>query len=296
MKHVTRETLIKIVNAMLDGNMDEVKEYIEVEFDECNENIAQYILSDLDFSNENLSGINLNDLYFHECNFEGATFGSQEFKFCRFDDCLFDRAIFENVTISNTVLFVNRCTSTKFMYCNFINSKIHACNFNSAHFESISFIDVEIESEKKSLSFINTFFKNIFFKDTTLCNNDFSEVKCFPYVPYACPYKGEFIGYKMVLDKDRKLYLCKLLIPADAKRSSGIGNKCRCSKAKVLNIYSIEDHRKKIKTAYSVYFKDFEYHVGEEIIPNGFDDNRFNECAQGIHFFMSEQEVLYYFS
>ena len=56
--------------------------------------------------------------------------------------------------------------------------------------------------------------------------------------PLVCPEEGEFIGYKIGYSNDCNYEPCiiTLLIPADAKRSSAFGNKCRCNKAKVLEI------------------------------------------------------------
>ena len=53
--------------------------------------------------------------------------------------------------------------------------------------------------------------------------------------PIACPETGSFIGYKKANEKIVKLQICE-----DAKRSSAIGKKCRCSKALVLAIESID--------------------------------------------------------
>ena len=57
-----------------------------------------------------------------------------------------------------------------------------------------------------------------------------------PYIPLACPSDGEFTGWKKVGDK-----LIRLLIPADAKRSSAASKKCRCDKAKVVAITSLDE-------------------------------------------------------
>ena len=50
-----------------------------------------------------------------------------------------------------------------------------------------------------------------------------------------CPEEGSFIGYKKADNK-----IVKLLITEDAKRSSATSRKCRCNKAKVLSITSLD--------------------------------------------------------
>ena len=104
----------------------------------------------------------------------------------------------------------------------------------------------------------------------------------------ACPEEGSFIGYK----KAGK-YLVKLLILEDAKRSSATTMKCRCDMAKVLDIENILTG-KKIKKVSSNYDSDFVYKIGEIVTVDNFDDNRWNECAPGIHFFMNKDNALNY--
>lgn len=119
--------------------------------------------------------------------------------------------------------------------------------------------------------------------------------------PMRCPKKGEYIAWK----KCRKFYpklrkykhvYAKLLIPADAKRSSACSEKCRASKAKVLGFYDINEKPLSIRTAVSVYQYDnseFVYKVGKVAVPRTpFNEDRFEECAPGIHHFMTFEEAV----
>ena len=106
--------------------------------------------------------------------------------------------------------------------------------------------------------------------------------------PMACPEKGSFIGFKKVC---RDL-IVELEITADALRSSATGRKCRCSKAKVLSITNIDGTESDIDSARSLWDPDFVYTVGETIEVSNFDINRWNECAPGIHFFITRQEAV----
>jgi len=125
---------------------------------------------------------------------------------------------------------------------------------------------------------------------------DLRGAKNVPFIPMACPTDGEFIGWKKVCDNGI-LYLVKLLILEDAKRSSATGRKCRCSKARVLDISALQDgkegpkERKIINTSYDPYVT---YEVGKVVEPDSFDDDRFNECSHGIHFFIDKQEAIGY--
>ena len=103
--------------------------------------------------------------------------------------------------------------------------------------------------------------------------------------PFACPEKGSFIGWK----KCRGNLIVELEICADAKRSSATTRKCRCDKAKVIAITSPDGGAEEV--AQSSYTPDFLYRVGDIVSVPDFDDNRWNECAPGIHFFISRQEA-----
>ena len=106
--------------------------------------------------------------------------------------------------------------------------------------------------------------------------------------PMNWPEKGSFIGFKKV----RGDLIVELEITEDALRSSATGRKCRCSKAKVLSITNIDGTESNINSARSLWNPDFVYSVGETIEAPNFDTNRWNECAPGIHFFISRQEAV----
>ena len=89
----------------------------------------------------------------------------------------------------------------------------------------------------------------------------------------VCPSKGSYIGYKKAKTKDKEEVIIKLLITEDALRSSAITRKCRCSKAKVLSITSL-DEIKSYNEAYSNWDNTFIYKVGEIVEVDNFDINR----------------------
>ena len=104
----------------------------------------------------------------------------------------------------------------------------------------------------------------------------------------ACPEKGSFVGYKKASG-----CIVELLIPEDAKRSSATSAKCRCSKARVLDIEDIRTGEK-LKRVRSNYDNNFIYRVGKIVYVDNFDDDRWNECATGIHFFMKKDNAIKY--
>ena len=119
---------------------------------------------------------------------------------------------------------------------------------------------------------------------------DLTGARNVPYLPMACPDEGEYTAYKKV----RGNYIVVLHVPSYAKRSSALGRKCRCDKADVIRIDNLDGSMANVSTVYSSYDSNFKYTVGETVTVENFDDNRWNECAPGIHHFMNRQEAVNY--
>ena len=108
--------------------------------------------------------------------------------------------------------------------------------------------------------------------------------------PIACPEEGSFVAFKKCRDNT----IVKLLIPEDAKRCSATSRKCRCNKAIVLSIEDTNGHIMELDCVASKHDQTFIYRVGETASVCDFDENRWNECAPGIHFFITREEAINY--
>ena len=101
-----------------------------------------------------------------------------------------------------------------------------------------------------------------------------------------CPEEGDFIGWKKCSDG----VIAKLLIPAKAARSSATSRKCRAEFVKVLALFKggkafvglAETNTSRNKTVYK---------VGKTVKPDKWDADRWNECSNGIHFFITRTEA-----
>ena len=114
--------------------------------------------------------------------------------------------------------------------------------------------------------------------------------------PLNCPQEGSFIGFKKAYaivetNKLHQFVIVKLRIPDDAKRSSATTRKCRCNKAEVISITSF-DGNAEFKEAFSIHDKTFKYKIGEIVSVDDFDEDRWNECSTGIHFFITREEAV----
>ena len=112
------------------------------------------------------------------------------------------------------------------------------------------------------------------------------------FYPIACPEIGAFVGWKKAKGKTSgHECIVKLEITEDAMRSSATGRKCRCSKATVLEIQDLEGN---VLDQAAVSDRDcnFSYIPGTVVSVLDFDENRWNECSTGIHFYITREEAV----
>ena len=91
---------------------------------------------------------------------------------------------------------------------------------------------------------------------------------------------GPFHAWKQCRNK----VIVKLLIPANARRSHGCERKCRAEYAKVLQVIGAD-------VGISIYDGKTEYRKGQMVYPDGWDEDRWNTCGQGIHFYLTRLEA-----
>jgi Family of unknown function (DUF5758)/Pentapeptide repeats (8 copies) len=94
------------------------------------------------------------------------------------------------------------------------------------------------------------------------------------------PQTGQFIGWK----KCRDSVLVKLMIGKNAKRSSATGRKCRAEYVKVLEVIGAE-------VGISIHRSSVSYRKDAIVRCDKWNENRFEECGGGIHFFLSREEA-----
>jgi hypothetical protein len=96
----------------------------------------------------------------------------------------------------------------------------------------------------------------------------------------ACPQEGSFTAWKACREK----VLVKLLVPEDASRSSATARKCRASHVVVLDVENGE-------VGISKHDSNTIYKTGETVRCDHWDEDRWNECSGGIHFFLTKEEA-----
>ena len=201
------------------------------------------------------------------------------------------------INLSDSNLHNADLTCADLRYANLTDADLTDVDLTCANLEGTNLTDADLRNS--NLSYTNlrctdltsANLENVDLWNANLINSKLVGIKTnMGTISYnlACPEKGSFIGYKKAGG-----CIVKLLILDDAKRSSATTSKCRCDKAKVLEIKDINTGEL-MNEITSTYDPNFVYKVGEIVTVDNFDDNRWNECAPGIHFFVNKENALNY--
>ena len=118
---------------------------------------------------------------------------------------------------------------------------------------------------------------------------DIGCAKNVPFIPTYLP-EGEFIAWKKLPNG----LIAKLKILEDSKRSRSTSDKCRCDKCLVLEFQNQDGSKSDLKTFTNKNYSECAYTVGEIVKADSWDENRWNECSHGIHFFIDRQRAVDY--
>ena len=182
---------------------------------------------------------------------------------------------------------------------NLINALLRGADLEGANLKNADLRNAHLAfADLRGANLINAILRGADLKHTNINGANFEGANLFnadlykaigipeDLIPLACPIDGSFIAWKKVDNK-----LVKLEIPEDAKRSSATTHKCRCSKAKVLAITSLYE-TESFNEAITYNYAPLTYKVGEMVYPDSFDEYRWAECSNGIHFFMDKEEAI----
>ena len=206
----------------------------------------------------NLKDANLRGANLRDANLEYADLGNANLEYANLRDAYLKGAYLEGANLRNAYL--------------------RDANLRNAYLKDADLEGADLEG---------AYLRNANLKGAYLEGADYSEYTSF--LAYQCPIEGSFIGWKKC-----GRYIVKLKICEDADRSSSTSLKCRCSKAEVLEIQNMDGSTADITEICSNYNKDFIYKVGETVEVKDFDKCRWNECSNGIHFFIDRNVAVAY--
>ena len=218
-------------------------------------NLSRVNLSDTDLRYANLSRVNLTGANLSRVNLTGANLSYADLRYANLSD-----ADLKDANLGGARLRYANLGGARLRYANLGGANLSYANLGGANLSCANLDDTDLRDAKNIL-----------------------------YIPLQCPSEGSFIGWKKIDE-----ILIKLEIPEDARRSSATTKKCRCDKAKVLGFYDLNSTELNIDKIINHVYNTCEYRKGEMVYPDYFDENRWNECSHGIHFFINKQDAINY--
>lgn len=210
-----------------------------------------------------------NDAHIRGIDFSGADLTNIELIKCNVQNCNFDRADFTGSSLHCSSFYDCKMKDAIFRNADLREAILRYIDFGHADIRGADLYAAVLEYSQTD---------DIIADDTT------------KWWKMICPEEGPFIAWKCTIEPR----VVMLLVPADAKRVSSTMQTGRCSKAKVLSIKSI-DETESFTWGQSTVDPDFYYEVGKMMYPaNGFEESRWRDSSEGIHFFMERQQAIDY--
>lgn len=233
--------------------------------------------------------------YFVKCHFDNITIQCGDFTSCYFEECAFKQTMlgfyasfFGNI-FDKCVFYLKEHFNDLSSYNIFTNNKFYHGGEMAKIFAENNRYDINLICNK------NTFFDENF--------NPMNDKILERYIPVYCPEEGSFIAYKVVRtvkDNTVKKYLIKLLIPENARRTSGYFSNGKCRASKVIPLEIRGEDRKKYDSAINnlPFYSPgpvedpIVYRVNTTVEADAYDCRRAFTCANGIHFFLDRQAAM----
>lgn len=215
----------------------------------------------LDLHETIFKGLNLSGSVLRHANLRRATFENCNLNGADFSDNMMDHVAFYDCDIRGL---------------NLENSKLRGASFRGNDMEGINLCGANIYA---------AVLEDATNQDKVLTDENTK------WYEMACPPEGEaFIAWKCCTE----LRVVQMLVPRDAKRCMATMETGRVSKVKVLSIKSI-DGSQTFTWAQSTVDPDFYYETGKWLEPaNGFQEDRWKDSSEGIHFFLERQQCVDY--
>ena len=236
-------------------------------------------LSDADLSGADLHGANLRSAYLSAANLRSADLSAADLSDADLSAADLRCADLHGANLRSANLRCADLRSADLSAADLSGADLHGANLRSAYLSAANLRSADLSAD--DLRGANLHGANL--SELTVAQTS------------ILPDEGDIIGWKKAITLDGAPIIVKLLIPADAQRSNATGRKCRASTARVLDLQDKQGNSlPPDTTAYSSYDLDFTYQKGETVHVEDFDTNRWEECAPGIHFFITRIEAIEY--
>ena len=232
-------------------------------------NFSHSWLDNARFRRAKLRGANFTKAAASAADFRGADMEEADLSWACIRESVFYEAVLEKASLGYATL----AGST------FARSNLRKARFVGADIRSADFMDADIEGARFDDAILAGC---CLYNARPVCAMDRERAMNGTVITP----EGSIIGWKKcwILGGNGGTCIAKLRIPEAAKRSNATGRKCRAEYVEVLEVIGAE-------AGYTDSMKRTEYHPGTVVRADRFDDNRWNECSNGIHFFLTRGEA-----
>lgn len=246
-------------------------------------NLYRANLEGANLKGADLTGANLTGAILEGANLEGAGLEGANLRYACLTNANLTGSNLTGARLTGTDLTGADLTCAYLVGAKLIDADLTRANLSCANLDGANLTGADLESANlEGANLASTIITG-----ANLACARLNSIHNCPYIPMTCPDEGGFFGWKRCGTAIVKLY-----IPADAKRSSSTGRKCRCSKAFVCDIQSLTIGMQ-LDSVCSDWDKGFIYKLHTFVEPEEpFCENRFIECGSGIHFYMNREEAL----
>ena len=217
-------------------------------------------LSSADFRSANLSGTDLSGANLSGADLRSANLSGTDLRFADLSGVDFRGADLSGANLSGATLRSADLSGTDLRFTDLSGVDFRSANLSSANLSSANLSGADLSgADLRSAK-----------------NYELSAAKLI-ILP-----EGDLFGWK----KCSNAVIVKLRIPASAKRSNSTGRKCRAEFAEVIDVIGATEGISMFPDSPHI-----SYRVGETVKPDDWDNNRWNECSSGIHFFITREEA-----
>ncbi len=227
--------------------------------EETMERLLKYGVTLKKASYANLSSADLNGVDLSGIFLRGANLRKADLRFANLSDAFFIDADFSEAMLQDANL-----SGTILRFANLSNARLNGADLSGADLRGANLYHADLRRADLS---------DIQFNTETIGLHTAPE--------------GDLIGYS-----SKSSHIVKFLIPADAQRSCATARKYR---AEYVQVLSIDDGALDTLEHSSIYGVPITYTVGKVASSDEWDENRWNECSHGIHFYLTLKEAQDYF-
>lgn len=232
--------------------------------------------------NNNFANMNLKGVDFKRQNLTGANFSNADLEGACFIDAILVNANFEGANLKNADFSCANAWSASFNESNCKDTVFLSANLTEASFEG---------ADLDGASFAQANLTEANLQDTNIITAEFDNtVGIYP----VCPDTGGFAGWTIGEDEEGNEYLVEIQLPWSALRNSGTTRRCRANGMYINGITPIGESLEEDECPDSVKLKnrDFKLSLGEALIDENFETDRFKVSSTDLYFYITKEEAL----